>query len=163
MILILLQNAWSGAYAGGTWPRSSWLSALWACPSGRRLIRMLKDVPPEDYWVDNTTPIVGPSPSSVVKPDLEHISGVIQDRNIDYVVACGRQAQGAMEKIEHAHARLFPGIYMPHPAARLLHNKALDLVNGLIQTRGPIERYEVDTWGNLSVRKANESRERISG
>jgi hypothetical protein len=53
----------------------------------------------------------------------------------------------------------FPGIYMPHPAARLLHNTALILVNTLLIVRSRHDRLEVDTWGNLTVRKPNGSEE----
>lgn len=112
-LLVFLQNAWSPAYAGTTWPRASWLRALARSRSGQRLRIMLDalDV------CENTTPQVGPLPDSVCPPDAVHIQHCITQRSPSIIVTCGKQA-------EHALARLWDGplLAVPHPAHRLVTN-----------------------------------------
>lgn len=110
-IVVFLQNAWSPFYAGGEWPRPSWIRALKASRSGQRLRVMI-----DDYEVcENTTPIVGATPDSVIKPDVEHITRLLARRKPQVVVACGKQAETILSK-------LWPGalLAVPHPAHRLL-------------------------------------------
>lgn len=111
-VVAFLQNAWSGAYAGGTWPRPSWLRALARCRSGQRLKLMIGD---NFDWCDNITPIVGPFPESIVPADPQHIAAVIAERAPGMIVACGKHAEEAL-------VESWPGplLVVPHPAHRLL-------------------------------------------
>lgn len=116
-VVVFLQNAWSPLYGGGVWPRESWLKALWRSRSGQRLSTLLRECPSVTVWVDNTTPIVGETPGSVVPPDQEHIRSVLAEQRPDVLVACGRQAADAL----HGLCSL-PTLLLPHPAYRLLTN-----------------------------------------
>jgi hypothetical protein len=58
-LVVFLQNAWSEIYAGGTWPRPSWLRALERSRSGQRLKILVDDL----SACENTTPIVGATPA----------------------------------------------------------------------------------------------------
>ncbi|MGH9849030.1 MAG: hypothetical protein ACREBD_04155 [Blastocatellia bacterium] len=112
-LVVFLQNAWSEIYAGGTWPRPSWLRALERSRSGQRLKLLVDDL----SVCENTTPIVGTTPSSVVPPDRDHIHSVLAARKPAVIVACGRQAELALLDI-------WPGplLAIPHPAHRLVTN-----------------------------------------
>jgi hypothetical protein len=112
-IVIFLQNAWSGIYAGGTWPRPSWLRALERSRSGQRLKILVDDL----SICENTTPLVGATADSVVPPDREHICAVLAARKPDIVVACGRQAELALLDIWNGSL-----LAIPHPAHRLVTN-----------------------------------------
>jgi hypothetical protein len=113
-VLGLLQNAWSPYYAGREWPRAGWLEALHDCRSGRRLKILQQACPQADIWYDNTTPIVGARPDSVVPPDMLHVASLVAYR--DYFIAFGRQAQRVLIELEKAR----PLLIVPHPAHRLL-------------------------------------------
>lgn len=112
-LVIFLQNAWSKTYDGGIWPRPSWLRALERSRSGRRLKILVDDL----SVCENTTPIVGGGPDSVVPPDREHIRKVLVARKPEVVVACGRQAELALLDIWSG-----PLLAIPHPAHRLVTN-----------------------------------------
>jgi hypothetical protein len=64
---------------------------------------------------ENTPPIVGATPDSVIPPDEAHIAEVLDRRKPDVVIACGKQAETALLKA-------WPGplLAIPHPAHRLL-------------------------------------------
>ena len=113
-LVVFLQNAWSPLYAGGEWPRRSWLRALARSRSGRRLQLLLGDRYDLEQC-ENTTPLVGASASSIVPPQPAHIVEVLERRAPAVVVACGKQAEAAI-------APLWPGalLVVPHPAARVL-------------------------------------------
>ncbi len=125
--LVLLQNAWSGAYAGETWPRRSWLMALEACRSGQRLRVAFPD--PESVHYDNTTPIVGATPDSVVPPDLEHVQALL-DQGPPIVVACGKQAGEVALKLWDG-----PLILCPHPAYRFVTDELFRMVGAQVRRR----------------------------
>lgn len=128
MMLVLLQNAWSRYYAGHIWPREYWIEALWSSPTGRKLTtRILRDIPEERYWVDNTTPVCGELPSSVVKPSLYHVEQVIHQHGITSVLACGNQARKVAGQLWHG-----PLVAIPHPACRLT-TVSMNLFNSQIQ------------------------------
>jgi hypothetical protein len=145
-VLFILQNAWSRAYAGGEWPRRSWLRALHTSRSGERL-RVITDqvrsicigcrIPHDAYEFDynNTTPIVGNSPKSVVKPDRKHMELVIMrgcvpgGNNQLTVVACGKQAAKAVKEVWSGHT-----IIVPHPTYRVLTNDLYKLAARFIVT-----------------------------
>jgi hypothetical protein len=115
-LLVLLQNAWSPVYAGGNWPRRSWLRALWRSRSGQRL-RLIVD-PLADFietHLDNTTPRVGRTASTTLPADPKHVAAVIDAYAPDGVLTCGVQALAAV-------APLWTGelLAVPHPASRLL-------------------------------------------
>jgi hypothetical protein len=110
-LVVFLQNAWSPFYAGRVWPRPSWLRALAASRSGKRLRLLIDDLD----LCEETTPEVAPTPSGVCPPDYAHIRGVIERRRPRVVVACGKQAESSL-------LELWPGplLAVPHPAHRLL-------------------------------------------
>ncbi len=113
-IVAFLQNAWSPFYAGGIWPRDSWLKALRKSRSGQRL-KVFDEL---NIWWDNTTPIVGDNPNSVIKPDRNHIDRVMVNQNPDYVIAFGKQAEKALT-IDSFYE---PLLILPHPACRVVTN-----------------------------------------
>lgn len=117
-IVCFLQNAWSPWYAGRTWPRDQWLKALWRSRSGKRLKTLTALCVGEEFYFDNTTPIVGNNPDSVVKPDYEHIRKVITEQKPQLVIGCGKQAEKCL-----LHLQVEPLLLIPHPACRTLTNK----------------------------------------
>lgn len=123
--VVFLQNAWSPFYAGREWPRDSWLLALKRSRSGQRLRVMIDDLD----LCENTTPIVGATASSVIPPDAEHISAILQRRKPVCVVACGRQAEIALSELWNGSL-----LIVPHPAHRLLtdalYREAYDYLKG---------------------------------
>lgn len=179
MTLVLLQNAWSPVYAGMIWPRESWIEALLWCRSGQRIKQFLPIEDDDDirkgeaYWVDNTTPVCGPTANSRVKPDMGHVVGMLTRLKPSLVIACGKQAQTCIDKIgTHGHIKAlnafgryskvfmphnyvpkFSRVYMPHPAMRLLTNKCCEGVRSLViaaQERQHDEAFHVkfDPFGN---------------
>ena len=141
-VLFILQNAWSGAYAGRTWPRRSWLPALHSSRSGQRLkvitefveaICMVRGIPLDsfEFDYDNTTPIVGATPKSVVKPDKKHLKRVLREGRPDVVVTCGSQAADAVDPLWGGYT-----IVVPHPAYRMLTNDLYKLAARFIVTGG---------------------------
>lgn len=119
--LCFLQNAWSPVYAGRTWPRASWLRALWASRSGQRLKVLLEAAPDIEFVFTNTTPICGAEPSSLLEPDREHIQRMLRAEasfmaaEPDCIIAFGSQAAREL-------AGESPLMILPHPAWRLLQN-----------------------------------------
>ena len=106
-------------YAGRRWPRDLWLTALWRSRSGTRLKVILDGLP--DVHIDNTTPIVGATPDSVIPTDRKHVRRLLAaDPGI--VLACGKQAERAITKWRGAL------VVMPHPTWRCLSNEALGQV-----------------------------------
>lgn len=131
-IIGFLQNAWSPMYAGGTWPRESWLKALWRSRSGQRL-RILTTITDYDWWFDNTTPIVGETPDSVVPPDAAHIENVLTAQKPDVVVTFGKQAAGSLKT--PCLTRGLSLLILPHPAHRIVTNQLYEKA-GLLLKRG---------------------------
>lgn len=123
--LIFLQNAWSPIYAGGHWPRKSWLRALARSRSGQRLRLIVGD---EFDVVENTTPIVGETPDSVIAPDYDYVREIIKKREPEIIIACGKQAEEVL--LEVWDGRL---IVVPHPAYRLLKNEVYLEVRNLLE------------------------------
>jgi hypothetical protein len=109
--VIFLQNAWSPIYAGKEWPRDSWLRALENCRSGK----MLKNLTGDLTQVWNTTPEVGKTASSKLKPNLYHMESVLVDQRPVAIVACGQQAIDAARYYDE-----YPRLELPHPACRWL-------------------------------------------
>lgn len=159
--IVFLQNAWSPLYAGRSWPRESWLRALYRSRSGRRLRILFDAVDQEQAFRScyNTTPIVGDKPSSKLPPDKNHIIDILEPLAAEHdltVVACGRQAEDALRE-------LWSGalLAVPHPAARLLtdalyydasawlkrqlEQHKLERV-ALRQRRGRVERETIPGW-----------------
>lgn len=112
-IVVFLQNAWSPVYAGRRWPRESWLRALARSRTGKRLIYLVDDL----SVCENTTPVVGEKPGSIVAPDNGHILSVLAERAPDVVVTCGRQAEKALGWIWSG-----PMLAIPHPAVHGISN-----------------------------------------
>lgn len=115
--LVFLQNAWSPLYAGRKWPRESWLRALLRSRSGTRLLEMTTSANGTEFHFENTTPICGDCPDSVVPPCKEHIAKVITAQNPDCIVCCGKQAEDALQMWGSR-----PKLILPHPAYRVLTN-----------------------------------------
>jgi hypothetical protein len=136
-----LQNAHSWLYAGGVWPRQSWLMALDRSRSGQRLNVIRDIVEPEGIilWFDNTTPIVGDIPSSKVPPDPEHIRKVIADLpRMAGVITFGGQAQTAVAPLYDG-----PLLALPHPACRVLRNVVYEKAARML-LKGLSRRQRVD-------------------
>lgn len=112
--MVFLQNAWSPIYAGGVWPRASWLAALEGSRSGQRLKHLITDFD----VCENTTPLVGATPDSALPADARHITSILRRRRPRLVVACGRQAEAALIPLWAG-----PLLAVPHPAHRLLTNE----------------------------------------
>lgn len=117
--VVFLQNAWSPLYAGGRWPRESWLRALGTSRSGQRLNVLTDQCPKVEIWFDNTTPIVGERPASIVVADLQHMHDVLMAQKPDMIVACGLKAHSAICLLEITDV---PTLMIPHPACRVLQN-----------------------------------------
>lgn len=114
-----LQNPWSPVYAGGTWPRESWLRAFWASRSGTRLKLMVDDG--IEWWFDNATPIVCENPRDVIPPDIAHIRKVITEQKPDIIVAFGTHAALGIQAILHEFN--IPLLWLPHPTYRVVTNE----------------------------------------
>jgi hypothetical protein len=128
--LVLLQNAWSPVYAGGTWPHASWFRALQRSRSGQRLRVLLgEDWTPWDFG--NTTPRVAPTASGVLPPDLPHLAELTAER--PYIVACGQQAAWFVSNHWDGSA-----LVIPHPAYKVLTNALLIEARSFLQS--PIGR-----------------------
>lgn len=112
-IVCFLQNAWSPIFAGGSWPRDSWIRALRLSRSGLRLKHLIDDF----NICENTTPEVGADPSSKLPPNDPYIKDILQRRNPQLVITCGRQAETALVKLWDG-----PLLSVPHPAHRLVTN-----------------------------------------
>jgi hypothetical protein len=114
-----LQNAWSKEYAGGCWPRELWLTALMRSRSGQRLRTLIERCPEIVFYWDNTTPVVGATPGSIVPPSKHHIQETLWIENPDAVVTFGKQAAVAIWPLVRD---LRPLLILPHPAYRLVTN-----------------------------------------
>lgn len=112
--VVFLQNAWSPVYAGHVWPRPSWLRALARSKTGQRLRLMIDDLD----CCEETTPVVTPTPSGVAPPDPRHIKAVLERRDPEIIVACGKQAEQALTALWFG-----PMLVVPHPAHRLVTNE----------------------------------------
>lgn len=114
-----LQNPWSPVYAGGTWPRESWLRALWKSRSGQRLRIMLCDE--IDFHFDNATPIVCENPRDVIPPDIDHIRKVLKEQNPDIIVTFGIHAASGVFEVKDEFKK--PILLLPHPTYRVVTNE----------------------------------------
>lgn len=132
--LLFLQNAWSPYYAGGTWPRSTWVAALERSRSGQRLSLMIADFD----LCENTTPIVGATASSIVPPDFDHIRQVLAERNPRLVITCGKQAENALTQVWQGSM-----LILPHPTYRVVTNALFIRAGKLISKIGPGERVKL--------------------
>lgn len=118
----ILQNAWSPLYAGGTWPRDSWLKALWRSRSGQRL-KVFKDIFHDKIWWDNTTPIVGETPDSVIKPDINHLYSLFNIYKPKVVITFGIQAEKIVQSLIFQESWDSNHLILPHPACRVVTNE----------------------------------------
>jgi hypothetical protein len=112
-VIIFLQNPWSPAYAGTVWPRRSWLRALAASPTGRRL-RLLTD---DLECVHNASPLCAADSKTVHAPDEAHVRAILGSCAPDVVVACGQHAEDALRRLWAG-----PLLCLPHPTYRVLTN-----------------------------------------
>lgn len=163
MLLVLLQNGWSRWYErigmpsveysmrSKVWEREAWIDATWSCRSGQVLSKILKDVPDELIWLDDTTLELSPKASGACKPDLAHVRSVLETRNIKWVLACGKQAHATIDKLWRG-----PAVQIPHPACRVLSNSALhdysEVVGGMVVrfSRTTMIRLNLDTRGAIT-------------
>jgi hypothetical protein len=145
-VVVFLQNAWSPVYAGSRWPRDSWLRALRRSQTGKRLGHLIGE---NLDLCENTTPVCGFSPSSIVRPDYDHMVEIITRRKPDIIVACGREAERALGRVWSG-----PLIATPHPAARVLTTALLQEARALLdaefrgrlalrQRRGHVDKVEL--------------------
>lgn len=126
-VVAFLQNAWSPLYAGETWPRTSWLAALHASRSGKRLAVFAARCPDVVIHWDNVTPQVGPNPDSLLPPDLEHVRAVLETVNPDAVIAFGRSAVSAFADMTDR-----PVLLLPHPTYRVVTNRLFERAGRLV-------------------------------
>lgn len=112
-ILVVLQNAWS-SLARDSWPYESWVKALRASRSGRRLRVLLGD-----DWAGlrfgNTTPKIATESGQKLVPDLKHLRRLLKCEAPDVVLACGDQAAEVLKTTWRGNL-----ICVPHPASRVL-------------------------------------------
>lgn len=140
-LVIFLQNSWSPYYAGSTWPRKSWLRALAASKSGKklRLITSNLDV------CDNLTPIVGDRASSIVPPDTAYIVKVLARRKPSVVVGCGLVAEKVLPEIWDKHL-----LILPHPACRWLpdqlYRQGKEMIDLMVKHAGDQSPIRVKIW-----------------
>lgn len=123
-LIVFLQNGWSPLYAGGTWPRPSWLKALRKSHSGRRLKQLGDEEHPFDFDIcHNMTPITGESASSSLPPDRNHVMDIINKLYPTHIVTCGKTAEEFFKEQNN-----WPGhlLSIPHPASRTLTNGLYD-------------------------------------
>lgn len=118
-VVAFLQNPWSRYYAGGTWPRESWLRALALSRSGQKLEIFNAAIGEKNIWYDNTTPIVADNPTTILPPDTEHIKKILIDQEPKIILAFGMQAGVELRKI---HGDI-PLMILPHPTYRVVTNK----------------------------------------
>ena len=121
--IIFLQNAWSPRYAGKTWPRISWLRALEASRSGKRLKVLTDDL----TICHNTTPKIAKVSSGFIPPDELHIREILNNRNPDIVIACGKSAEDVLKRLWEG-----PLLAIPHPASRLLTNALYEYARNML-------------------------------
>lgn len=133
--VIFLQNAWSPRYAGGVWPRAWWVAALSRSRSGQRLSFMIGDAFDR---CENTTPIVGATPGSIVPPDFDHIRQVLSERDPRLVITCGKQAEEALTQVWGGSM-----LILPHPAYRVVTNALFIRAGQLIFEIEPKERIKL--------------------
>jgi hypothetical protein len=114
-----LQNPWSPHYAGGTWPRESWLKALWRSRSGQRL--RIMDSEEVEFYYDNATPIVCANPKDVIPPDINHIRKVLKEQNPDVIVTFGVHAASGVSQVKEEFNK--PIMCLPHPTYRVVTNE----------------------------------------
>jgi len=141
VVLCFLQNAWSPVYAGRLWPRESWLKALHLSRSGQRLKVLTAAAPDYEFHFDNTTPLVGKYPSTLLPPDLKHITTVIKTVKPKVIVTCGSLAAWAVTPL----AGELPVLQLPHPAYRVVTNRLFKQAGELLQTgfSGVVEAFPV--------------------
>ena len=130
MIVGFLQNAWSPVYAGSEWPRKSWLRALHASRSGKRLCVLVEASDREDWWWDNTARQVAATPKGVCPADKQHITSVLQTMEPEIVVALGKQAGQALPSLWAG-----PLCVLPHPTYRLVTNSLFEIAGNLLSNR----------------------------
>lgn len=126
-VVCFLQNAWSPVYAGGLWPRRSWLKALHRSRTGQRIRVLIRACPAIDFHWDNTTPIVGETPDSVIEPDLAHIRRVIRSQVPEYVVGLGSQAGKVLREVVQG-----PLLLLPHPTYRVVTNALYERAGNIL-------------------------------
>jgi hypothetical protein len=145
-----LQNPWSPLYAGGTWPRESWIRAFWASRSGTRLKLMLHDG--IDWHFDNATPIVCENPRDIIPPDIEHIRKVITEQKPDIIVSFGtHSANGVMEILDEFN---LPLLWLPHPTYRVVTNELFTTATEhILKGFKGIIRYMPSKEGGLLITK----------
>jgi hypothetical protein len=143
-----LQNAWSPFWAGGTWPRRYWLKALMLSRSGQRLKTLIDACPALEYHWDNTTPIVGDTPDSVIPASYDHIVRVLRAQMPDVVITFGVQAAEALSFLSET-----PRLILPHPAYRIVTNKLFRRAGELLCEgfRGTVELRQ--GRGQVNVRR----------
>jgi hypothetical protein len=117
-ILVVLQNAYrhdaEDSEAEQRWLDGIWLlgGTGWKSHTGKRLKEML----PDDACVvlTNSSRNVGNKSSAIFPADLEYLAEKIARIKPSIILACGKVAQEAMERLGVEHIRA------PHPAWRLL-------------------------------------------
>lgn len=114
-------------YAGDIWPRPSWLRALHAYKSGKRLKILTDNSPNNEFYFDNTTQVVTEKSNGIAPIDYDHITRVLLEQRCDMILACGNQATEAAKKYAE-----YPILSVPHPASRVLKNSLYKLAGEML-------------------------------
>lgn len=155
-LLVILQNAWSPAYAGRRWPEHLWLKALANSQTGRRLRVLLDAARPSAVFFANATPLVGATADSEYPPDHAHVAGVIARAVPQVVVACGRSAFAAVRPVWDG-----PLLAVPHPCSRVLTRalyraagrRLATGLSGVVEYRQLRGRHKVHTHGQEEAQR----------
>jgi hypothetical protein len=120
-LLVFLQNPWTRrrVYPGKPWDDAQWEAALWESHSGIRL-RTLLEPAFCSYRVRNACPIPTPQVDGLRRPDPIYVRTQIEDYQPHVLLLCGVQARAIATMGFNR-----PFVTMPHPAYRLLSNRAL--------------------------------------
>ena len=127
--------------------RRLWLKGLWDSHTGKRLKEMLPDN--MDYQVINSTPKIGDRSDAVFPPDPVYIQAWVECYEPDYILACGKVAQEALEELGLEFFRA------PHPAWRLLSKEDTSRFHDdLAKLAGEktVEKKEND-WYGIALKK----------
>lgn len=127
LLLIFLQNAW-GVEEGyvPSYERESFRKSH----TSKRLTEAIPDG--TIFEIRNCSPKIGIKSDSYFKADLEYIKEQINTIKPTLILACGKSARKAFEKLPLD----IPIVYMPHPTYRALSKK----ITG--DVRDTIARYQ---------------------
>lgn len=124
LILCLLENAWGRGHER--------IKVFRVNPDNCSGKRMLKITDGHDMWFGNVAPMWMPKADVKTVTCLKHTERVLECKDWDMVIICGKPALEAVHELYEEGAKVFEKIKriiaMPHPASRTLTNKLCDAV-----------------------------------